>query len=411
MEDGVKSFVLSVDTLGATADLLLDAAEFYQQGLIVLTSSPDRVLDEIGEERAIAAALHLVSVDFDAPEEVQNTVRSLAKQYQLAGVMVQSDRAAVLGACIAQDLGLPAHPVSAMRVCRDKSQTRRALAAAGIKPILFSEVASADSALEKAEAFGYPLIVKDPNGTGSANVFVVNNASELAGATAEILATRGSVLLEEFLRGPLFSAECVIRNGSVTILGYSNRELTEFPDFNELGLTFPADIPSKWKEKAHNYIESVSKAVGLRNGFAHIEFILTADGPQVVEVNPRMGGIGLGRMLSLAVRDNVFKIAVALSLGLTPPVTLPSKGIHVGCKILGAKSKGRIRSIRGVDALDGFPGFTSLNLVRRAGDIIASARDYRNTVGYLLSTGETPSLAYDYARAAAATIVIETETV
>ncbi|VVE58906.1 Dapdiamide A synthase [Pandoraea horticolens] len=409
MASNAKSFVLSVDTLGATADLLLSAAQFHQQGLIILTPAPDRVLDEIGHEHAHASALAVVQVDFSKPLEVKQVAHELAKRLRISGILVQSDRAAVLGATIAQELGLPAHPVTAMRVCRDKSQTRRALAAAGVKSILFSEVMSVESALEKAETFGYPMIVKDPSGTGSANVFIVNDADELGQAVAAILATRDSVLLEEFLKGPLYSAECVIRNGNVAILGYSNRELTDFPDFNELGLTFPSDIASAWKEKTETYIESITKAVGLSNGFAHIEFILTTDGPQVVEVNPRMGGIGLGRMLSLALGDNVFKVAIAICLGLTPPVTMPLRSVHIGCKILGAKTTGRIRSIRGVNALTGFPGFMSLSLVRREGDTIASARDYRNTVGYLLTTGETPTLAYDYARAAAATIVIETD--
>lgn len=409
MSATVKSYVLSVDTLGATADLLLDAAESFQQGLIILTPAPDRIRDEIGAERAAQAAMELIQVDFSQPEAVRGLVKDLAKKRRIAGAMVQSDRAAVLGATIAQDLGLPAHPVSAMRVCRDKAQTRRALAAAGVKSILFSEVSSVLSALEKAKTFGFPLIVKDPSGTGSANVFIVTNESELSDAFQNVFQERGAVLLEEFLRGPLFSAECIVRNGSVAILGYSNRDLTDFPDFNELGLTFPSDIPTTWKETTDSYIRDVAKAVGLTHGFAHIEFILTNEGPQVVEVNPRMGGIGLGRMLSLALKDNVFKTAIALSLGLTPPVTPPAKALHVGCKILGAKTEGKIRSIRGVDALMGFPGFSDLSLVRRAGDVIASTRDYRNTVGYLLTTGESPALAYDYARAAAATIVVETE--
>lgn len=404
-----KSFILSIDTLGATADLLLDAAEFYHQGLIILTPAPDRIIDEIGYERASAAALQLIKVDFGSPGIVQDTVRTLAKRNPIAGVMVQSDRAAVLGAIIAEELGLPAHPVSAMRICRDKSQTRRALAAAGVKSIFFSEVTSVAAAINKAETLGYPLIVKDPSGTGSANVFIVNNTLELQTASSEILASRDSLLLEEFLCGPLYSAECIIRKGKVTILGYSNRELTEFPDFNELGLTFPSDIAKKWKDETNDYIQQVIHAIGLKDGFAHIEFILTNDGPQIVEVNPRMGGIGLGRMLSLATGDNIFNIATAISLNLNPPIEELSNGVYVGCKILGARSTGKISSIQGINALNSFPGFASLNFIRREGDIIASARDYRNTVGYLLAKGETPALAYDYVRAAAATIVIEIE--
>ena len=55
----------------------------------------------------------------------------------------------------------------------------------------------------------------------------------------------------------------------------------------------------------------------------HTEFIITKNGPILIEVNPRLGGAMIGKMISCAYKFNFYEAILQLTLGKNP--TIPDK--------------------------------------------------------------------------------------
>jgi biotin carboxylase len=82
------------------------------------------------------------------------------------------------------------------------------------------------------------------------------------------------------------------------LLGLTDRVLSVPPGFAELAWSFPVELSAATVEQVRQASADVLDAVGFTSGPAHVELVLTVDGPRVVEINPRMAGRGLSYLIS-----------------------------------------------------------------------------------------------------------------
>ncbi|WP_332460349.1 ATP-grasp domain-containing protein [Xenorhabdus lircayensis] len=169
---------------------------------------------------------------------------------------------------------------------------------------------------------GYPLIAKPPFGAGSAFIKKCRNWTELQahchaftahyahsiyidfmGDTQEYFTLEGekhisipgkSLLLEEYLEGIEATVECVISQHTVhPVLINEKLILTEKENtvLENLLICPPVSFSPSEQEQIRDYAVACIKAVGLNYAIAHLEFRMTHDGPVVIEINPRLGGL------------------------------------------------------------------------------------------------------------------------
>ena len=88
------------------------------------------------------------------------------------------------------------------------------------------------------------------------------------------------------------------------VLGYArHHEVPEPEDLGPVTVADPADV-------VHTVM---SDAVSYDSGYTHTEFILTPPGPELVEINPRLGGVLIGESLCRAHDHNIYRAAVDMA--------------------------------------------------------------------------------------------------
>lgn len=224
---------------------------------------------------------------------------------------------------VAQALGLRNGDPAVLWRLRDKAQTRAALASAGVAQPRSVPVSTLDQALAAAEAVGYPAILK-PRGLGaSLGVVRVDDPAQLRARFAFTLGTKAPdpvvyasaepVLVEECVAGEEISVDSVISDGRVTPL-FVARKVVGYPPYaEEIGHYVDANDPLLTDPLLGKAIQDTHEALGFLDGWTHTEYMLTDYGPQLIEVNGRLGGdlIPYLGMLSTGIDPGVLAAAAA----------------------------------------------------------------------------------------------------
>ena len=186
--------------------------------------------------------------------------------------------------------------VAACGRCMDKVVAKHEMREAGVptpdwvafNSTAFRELGAAEALEEIEERLGFPLVVK-PAGQGSSlGVKFASSRDEVPSALLAAFSYDERVLLERYAEG---------RELSLSILGDEPLPIVEakpkeedFFNFEaryEIGRTdyvCPAELTDEEAEAVRRAGQETYAALGC-SGFARVDLMLTADGPQVLEVN------------------------------------------------------------------------------------------------------------------------------
>ena len=256
--------------------------------------------------------------------------RLLNEQEPIDGVLCWDEARIHATAQVAQALGLRNDDPEVIARLRDKGQTRIALDAAGVSQPRSVPVKDLDEALAAAARVGYPAILK-PRGLGaSLGVVRVENAQDLRRMFAFTRDTRApepvelperAVLVEECVIGEEISIDSVVRDGRVTPLFIGRKVLGYPPYAEEVGHYVSASDPLLTNPALLAAIQHTHTALGFSDGWTHTEFMLTSSGPQVIEVNGRLGGDLIPYLGLLATGIDPGLAAARVACGLPPELT------------------------------------------------------------------------------------------
>ncbi|MDK8210562.1 ATP-grasp domain-containing protein, partial [Bacillus subtilis] len=89
------------------------------------------------------------------------------------------------------------------------------------------------SSFLKAEEINFPLIVKSPKSTGSKDVLLAKDKTELHSSMKTLLKKLPDeeILLEEYVDGPQYLIEVLVHNGKIYIIAVIEQEITIFKRF------------------------------------------------------------------------------------------------------------------------------------------------------------------------------------
>ncbi|MGG7573275.1 ATP-grasp domain-containing protein [Streptomyces sirii] len=326
----------------------------------------------------------------------------LAKEVHAAkpvhGVMTYSEYHTVHAASVARSLGLPGMNVEAALNARHKHRTRLVLRDTDVRQPRFVHVAEPTSgdAMEAAvREIGFPCVVKPSDGTASLHVLLLRDEEELAAYLAELASVgdygRGvtripDIVVEEFVEGELVSVEaCVLQGGEIVNLGITDRNLSGFPYFIEMGLTYFRGHPLQDELFAMN--EKVLKGLGIDFGFIHAEYLLAADGPVLCEVNGRLTGGIVPQLMELSSGVNAYLEVIRQALGERPRLPVPGDVIASG-HWFGSPVEGELLSI-GFDRIKDAPGFVEALAYAKPGRRVSRlSKSNFDWLGHLIFTGK-----------------------
>ncbi|MER7110115.1 ATP-grasp domain-containing protein [Streptomyces sp. NPDC000229] len=381
-----------------------------REGLTVHLLTCDRA--EYVHELSVVDSPHLVVHDVNT-HDVDEVVAAVRAIGDVAGLLSTTDTWGHVALAVREHLGLAGPDPAGVRLVRDKTRLRRCLYEHGLSRSDGLPLADGDDATTLAARTGLPLIVKDSSGTGSEHVWLARTREELAAVLDEArhCPLRGRLTAEPYFSGPLYSIETLTWEGRTRVLGVSSRILSPPPFFREEALAFPVALPPAMAKAAEQWIEQVLKAVGHTEGFAHTEFILTDDGFETVEVNPRLGGGLLGEEISQSLGVDLYAAFIDLVLRRRPALMDERPApLHGAAHVrLYAPRPGVFLECEGADRLIGHPGAPVLRPALPAGATVRTVAHQDGCVAVLFATGATSELALQNALSAAGDVRVRME--
>ncbi|MBL1068784.1 ATP-grasp domain-containing protein [Streptomyces sp. 7-21] len=350
-------------------------------------------------------ALDIVDVDTGDRDACAAALAKLAP----SGLINSTDTWSVPGADLAAEFGLPGPDPASVRLLRDKLRVRELLRERGLTRVRALAVTPGPGAAAAVrDQIGLPAVLKDSAGTSSRSVWLVRDERELAGALAQAADAplHGRLFAETYVPGPLYSAETLSWRGRTRLLGVLSRQLSPAPHVREEAAAFPVALPEAERRRTEEWAGRVLAAAGHLDGFAHVEFVLTADGPELVEINRRIGGALVGEALCRSLGVNVYEALVDTALGRRPALLdgPGHTGPATGFVLIYPGQAGTLRGWSGLAELARFPGTPEWYPTRAPGDEVVHLADQRGCTGIVLAEGATAELALHRALSAAGSV-------
>jgi carbamoyl-phosphate synthase large subunit len=305
----------------------------------------------------------------------------------------QSDRVVPIAAFLNERLGLPGIDAATARVFTDKLAMRNAVAAAGIGVMMprYSEVRSCDEALERAEAWGYPVVLKPKASQASLGVFKVDDSNELRSFFDRTMRHAGqgdAVLVEEFIDGTEVTVEAFSLDGRCHVLAVSEKAHYAFNPCVARRLSYPPRFEPAVLERVRSVAACVVEALGLQNGISHAEYRVRDGVPYLVEVAARGGG---NRIASMIVRHvsgvDTYEFLIACLLGR--PVSMPAVMHRAAVLEFFDFAPGAVRAVRGLEEVRGGGLVADMAVDVAPGTVINEPTDDRSRLGYFIALGDT----------------------
>jgi predicted ATP-grasp superfamily ATP-dependent carboligase len=230
---------------------------------------------------------------------------------------------------IAAEIGTPYLNCRSANLLRDKYLTRIELNTAGVRQPQFSLVSNPEQLEQAAAQIGMPVVVKPVDGFASINAKVLESQSDLqefvrAGMPSSTFGQgvvgNGKYIVEKFLEGKVISCETMSFKGEHLLLGITDRIPTPRNSTVELGGVFGRGVEDEqaiWTEA-----KAILQAVGFDHGASHVEFVMTADGPVMIDLNPRLIGGPMPLLIAAALGRPIYRDLIDLHRGM--PVVLSS---------------------------------------------------------------------------------------
>lgn len=237
---------------------------------------------------------------------------------------------------------------------------------------------------------GLPFIVKPIDGSGSRGVQLVKNKAEFYDSINYSLQNSKveQVLAEEYLEGIEVSVELLCKNGIVNVITITQKITSGAPHYVELGHSQPANISESNWESVSDLAISGCEVLGIKNGAAHAEVMITDKGPYIIEIGARLGGDFItSHLVPLSTGINMIGELINIMLNKNTDFT---KTISCGsCIRYFILPPGRLKSIKNLEEARKMKGVEKIELDISIGDEIFPIENSSKRVGFVLTSAHT----------------------
>jgi biotin carboxylase len=358
------------------------------------------------DPEAVPYCGQLLLLDYQDVPTVTAVVRALHEQRPIARVFTQTEAAQAVAGHLTDALGLPGNSARTTRVLHDKPALRALLNSEGIGPVPTLTDPDREELRAFVETYG-AAVLKPTMGSGSLGVRKIASPEEVdpAWAWREEFGL-DAFMVEQLLLGPELSVETFSYGGVHRVVAVTGKDTGG--GVVELGHVIPASITEEESAAVRSLVTALLDAVGLADGPAHTELILTADGPRVVEAHSRRGGDRINELVRLVhgvdLEEATYRLAAGTEL---LPAAHPAEGA-AAIRFLLAEP-GVVTEVTGIEAAEAVEGVVAVEVQVDIGDTVHELRWSEDRCGHVLVRAADTASAERLARRAAALIHIDTE--
>lgn len=236
---------------------------------------------------------------------------------------------------------------------RDKARMKERLHAAGLPVARHRLLSSAAEGEAFAREIGFPMVLKPPAGMGAKATFRVRDLDELRAALGGMRASPARpVLAEELLSGEEGSCDALLLGGEPRLLSVSHYRPTPLEVLENPWIQWCCLLPRVVSGPGYDDVQDLAArsiaALGLEEGFAHMEWFRRPDGSLVVgEIAQRPPGAHITRMIGLAHDTDPYRAwaRAVVDGAFDGPF---ERRYAVGCAYLRGMGRGRVSGLSGV---------------------------------------------------------------
>jgi biotin carboxylase len=340
--------------------------------------------------------------------EVQAQVLALHARQPIDAVLCLVDIRLVEAAQLAACLATPHIRPATATLLRDKFLVRQRLAQAGITQPDFALARSNAELRQAVEQLGLPVLIKPADGYGSQNIVALQHEEDLDPLLSPLddmlpsrtdygLGVRANdrLLVERLMHGQFIGCDTLSLAGQHQLLGVNHKLMFEPPSFAIRGGGYTPNGPEF--AALERYVFEVLDAVGFDTGATHMEIMLTTDGPRVVEINPRLVGAKIGRLINLALGRSVHADLIDTHLGRLPVPSAPgTRPQAAATRWIVAEHDGVLSHLAQPTAA---PGIASVEVLKTAGDTVRRPLDNADRIACVMACAATAEAAAALAEA------------
>jgi biotin carboxylase len=332
----------------------------------------------------------MLFADLDDVSSLKNRISILNSEgKKINGIMSFMDSYVQVAAQLSEEFELGTYSLEAISAMENKLKTRDILKHHPTTPyyIRFSSKHPVDDFVE-THTHDFPLVVKSPFSTGSKDVLFANNKEELKKALSKLSAKEEDVLIEEFLQGPQYLIEVLVHNGYVNIVAIIEQQVTYFQRFIVTGYALLAEVKEALYYSIFASISSILNQLGMENGACHFEMRMVNGEWKLIEINPRISGGAMNRMIEVAYGINLVEETIQVYLGNMPNLN-KKQNKFVYTHYLTVNQTGSLVKVTGRNRCSKHQGVEEVFIKPRKGKTLHSPKSMGDRYGYVIASSNT----------------------
>lgn len=249
------------------------------------------------------------------------------------------------------------------------------------------------------KVFTFPLMVKSPSSTGSKDVLLAENEEQLLAHSLMLREKEPteSIIIEEYIVGNQYLVEAVVYNKKVMIAGVIEQEITSGKRFIITGYGVMVNIPAEIMAGIENVLHSIVEQFGIENGALHLELRHAKTGWKLIEINPRISGGAMNRMLRAAYGYSLVEETLKLHLGGVPSI-VPRHKKYVFTQFKVINEKGVLERVTGKGRARKSRGVVEIYVKPKKGTMVFPPLSMGHRYAYVIATGKSMEEAKKHAK-------------
>jgi biotin carboxylase len=335
---------------------------------------------------------------------IQNNIKNLEKQgLVIEAIMSFVDAYVHTAAVLCNQFCHTNMPIKAISKMENKILTQKFLQDTefGIKHGIYYRGQALDLFMEKHK-LDFPVIIKSPSSTGSKDVLKAETHSELINHIERLNRKYpdSPILFEEYIDGQQYLVEVLVYNGDIHIVAVVEQEITFGKRFIVTGYSLLAQIPQDLFENLSYAISNILEKLQFSNGSCHFELRMQDDQWKVIEINSRIAGGAMNKMIEAAYGINLVEQIIKVWIGKKPLLKHNhEKFIFTQYKTV--SKTGTLQKVTGKERALQHEGVVDVYIKPRKGALLHPPLSMGDRYAYVLASGSTIEEAKGIAIAAA----------
>ncbi|PIC66650.1 biotin carboxylase [Sporosarcina sp. P21c] len=369
----------------------IKAAERLGYATVLLTENA-RFIDQREEFPEVTQMIHMDSITEETIREHIHAIQKLG--FKLKGIFSFVDPFVSMTAHLANEFCHSKISADAYLKMEDKALTRTALATNEATPNFMIFEPSTDLKQFISEQETFPLIVKSPFSKASRDVYLVEDRKEMTRVMKSMLKANPNqqIVIEEYLDGPQYLVELVVVEGKLHPVAVIKQDIQKDLKFIITGYEIQLSLERNLYAKLIKAVESICNDLGAKNVACHLELRYVRDTWKLIELNPRISGGAMNRMIEEAYGINLMEETLKLSMG--EEINLKRKHEnHIYTHYITVNAYGTLLKVTGKNYAKKHEGVREVYVKPRKGTFMTPPISMGSRYGYVIASGETASKA------------------